>query len=350
MTPVVQSRIGNRGTCFRAALASILNLREDQVPDFPQANQDPGVNRFLAKYGLRYEQRPITDPAPAGWGTVEGTSPRGGEHACVRYGGKLVWDPHPQDSTGQGLVEKKTWGVLMPVSEEVMPVGDVREFVVRETPKGWVVFEDGLSGYPFPTKEKAVKHAEGIAAIRTVNGQRAPVRVEAKDVAPVGDATRGKDGELSRSLWPALERAQEKFLEVRKAGWASGDSKYEKAYREFQKAKLAFEDARFDENQTHQRRAKDSVLSNTALLLAALWAWYRSRMDAPALEPRNWDLNNYVPRQRAFDGSKFEWKCPKCGQAFTGESSDPLEDRAWHHLETVHNDESTLVKIHRNTE
>jgi len=47
--------------------------------------------------------------------------------------------------------------------------------------------------------------------------------------------------------------------------------------------------------------SKDGVLSNTALLLAALWAWYRGRMDEP-VSPRNWDLNRYVPRQRAFDG------------------------------------------------
>ena len=46
--------------------------------------------------------------------------------------------------------------------------------------------------------------------------------------------------------------------------------------------------------------------------------------------------------------SKYEWKCPKCSQVFTGENSDALEDRAWYHLERVHQDNSVLVKIHRN--
>jgi hypothetical protein len=50
-----------------------------------------------------------------------------------------------------------------------------------------------------------------------------------------------------------------------------------------------------------KKKATDGALSNTALLLAALWAWYRQRMDEPAQQPRNWDLNSYVPRRRAFD-------------------------------------------------
>ena len=31
---------------------------------------------------------------------------------------------------------------------------------------GWIVIEDGRLGYPFPTKEQAIKHAEGLKAIR----------------------------------------------------------------------------------------------------------------------------------------------------------------------------------------
>jgi hypothetical protein len=37
------------------------------------------------------------------------------------------------------------------------------------------------------------------------------------------------------------------------------------------------------------------------MLLAALWAWYRSRMDEPAQQLRNYDLTTYTPRQRMLD-------------------------------------------------
>ena len=54
---------------------------------------------------------------------------------------------------------------------------DAREFVVKQTSKGWLVFEDGQPGYPFPTKEKAVQHAKAVAEIRKVGGLVAPVRI-----------------------------------------------------------------------------------------------------------------------------------------------------------------------------
>ena len=118
MRKVTQSRTGNRGTCFRSCMASIFNLREQDVPDWPQANEDPGVNRWLAGRGLRYEQVPIDEnaPPPVGWHTIEGTSPRGGQHAIVGHNGRPVWDPHPQDGTGRGLVEPRYWGLLLPAA------------------------------------------------------------------------------------------------------------------------------------------------------------------------------------------------------------------------------------------
>ena len=116
MIPRVQSRIGENGTCFRASLASVLNLKESRVPDFPECNCDPGVDEFLAPRGLRYEEYPITDPAPRGYHIILGTSWRGGQHAVVGLNGKLVHDPHPaEDDPRRGLVEPKSWGVLEPL-------------------------------------------------------------------------------------------------------------------------------------------------------------------------------------------------------------------------------------------
>ena len=113
MRRVVQSRTGEEGTCFRACLASLLNLPESQIPDFPDANEDPYVNTFLAKHGLHYEEIPY-DAAnpPVGLYLLLGISPRGGMHVVIEKDGKLVWDTHPQDSTGRGIVEPLKYGVL----------------------------------------------------------------------------------------------------------------------------------------------------------------------------------------------------------------------------------------------
>ena len=119
MKGVVQSRTGNNGTCFRACLATLLGLKESQVPDFPDANLDPYVNKWLQGRGLRYEEIPADRALPpTGEHLALGISPRGGDHAVVYRNGKLAWDPHPQDGTGRGLVEIKRWGLLMPVAKD----------------------------------------------------------------------------------------------------------------------------------------------------------------------------------------------------------------------------------------
>ena len=120
MIPQVQSRIGERGTCFRTCIASLLNLREADVPDFPEANLDPGVNKFLRQYGLTYKEIPAEDDnAPIGLHLALGTSPRGGQHAVVAKDGKLLHDPHPvNDDPRRGLVDTKAYGLLLPLKRE----------------------------------------------------------------------------------------------------------------------------------------------------------------------------------------------------------------------------------------
>ena len=126
MIPVVQSRMGKRnGTCFRAALASILELGEQDVPDFGGDDPDEAVywgrvDSWLAGRGLRYKQVPIIKGAapPLGWHTIEGLSPRGGNHAVVGYNGQFVHDPHPSwDDPRRGLVRPSAWGLLLPLSK-----------------------------------------------------------------------------------------------------------------------------------------------------------------------------------------------------------------------------------------
>ncbi len=113
----MQSRTGADGTCFRACLASILDLREDDVPDFTDEDFLGQANKFLAGHGLSYRRVPMYKK-PVGWSTIEGVSPRGGLHACVAHDGELIWDPHPiEDGTGQGLVEPRYYGLLESIED-----------------------------------------------------------------------------------------------------------------------------------------------------------------------------------------------------------------------------------------
>ena len=167
MIPQVQSRIGEHGTCFRTCLASLLNLEEKQVPDFKEANLDPGVDKFLRQYGLRYEEVPINldDPTPLGLHLALGTSPRGGQHAVVAENGKLLHDPHPQDGTGRGLTDVKAYGLLLPLKgrakdmssnphnfcrqELVRVMADVRKVFTQDEIKNACVYEGDRKNFAF---------------------------------------------------------------------------------------------------------------------------------------------------------------------------------------------------------
>jgi hypothetical protein len=122
MTPVTQTRVGEEvGNCFAACLASILDLEMADIPEF-STDEDlwlHDVQQWLATRGLYYVQMAPTDPGLQSafengtlYHTIEGTSPRGGQHACVGENGEIVWDPHPNDGTGHGLVGVECFGLL----------------------------------------------------------------------------------------------------------------------------------------------------------------------------------------------------------------------------------------------
>ena len=127
MTEVTQTRTGKtNGNCFAACLASILELPLTSIPDFSGAGEGwlKQVADFLEPMGLLYVQVDAdaaeSDPILKimfGRGetfhTVEGVSPRGGQHACVGRNGVIVFDPHPQDGTGRGLKKIETFGFLV---------------------------------------------------------------------------------------------------------------------------------------------------------------------------------------------------------------------------------------------
>lgn len=112
MKPQTQSRVGKRGRCFNACLASLLEIPELQVPDFDDDNYEASVDNFLKKYGVYY-RHVSTAIKPIGFHVIEGKSPRGGLHAVVGKDGSIVHDPHPHDGTGRGLVRVDKYGVLI---------------------------------------------------------------------------------------------------------------------------------------------------------------------------------------------------------------------------------------------
>lgn len=112
MQPVTQSRVGKNGRCLNACVASLLEIPEASVPDFSDEEWNRELDDFLAPYGLYY-RHVSTSVAPLGYHIIEGLSPRGGLHAVVGLDGAVVWDPHPQDGTGRGLVRTDRYGLLI---------------------------------------------------------------------------------------------------------------------------------------------------------------------------------------------------------------------------------------------
>jgi hypothetical protein len=118
--PVMQTKIGeDHGNCFEACMASILEIPIYRVPDFPRDDTEfiQALEDFLLQYGLFYLQVETNDPVMKvafkrgdAWHVIEGTSERGGPHACVGLNGKLVHDPHPG---GHGLVDTDCFGLLV---------------------------------------------------------------------------------------------------------------------------------------------------------------------------------------------------------------------------------------------
>lgn len=127
MKPVTQTIVGvgnRRANCLMAAVASILEVSVESMPDVADAE-----DRGLAWYGtlrdalapfhlvpVLYDQLSAAFPpiAPAGYHIACGLSPRQQEdHAVVAFDGRVVHDPHPSgDGLRDGLV--RWWILLLP--------------------------------------------------------------------------------------------------------------------------------------------------------------------------------------------------------------------------------------------
>lgn len=110
MKPVDQTRFGNPGgNCFQAALASILELSLDDVPDFCNQNWEGNwasdLNDWLYDRGL-FSLEIDLEHVDANWidwtiancyclASVASATTEGATHAVVYYKGRVIHDPHP---------------------------------------------------------------------------------------------------------------------------------------------------------------------------------------------------------------------------------------------------------------
>ena len=122
MTPVeqrlfagVKARIP--GDCFKACIASILELQYEEVPHFLLYGEQwcHVFNIWLIEKGLVCESRDAYQkkepPKPYdGYHIVGGMGTRGHRHAVIAYKDELVFDPHPDKTFILPHSEKKSMG------------------------------------------------------------------------------------------------------------------------------------------------------------------------------------------------------------------------------------------------
>ena len=122
MQPVDQC---TKDDCFAACIASILEIRGDQIPNFcggstPNENWLFEADKWLREnYGLTILGfRPRGESAvysmPGVYHIMSGQSPRGLLHSVVAFQGKMVHDPHPSK---EGIEEPTEYDFLFPADE-----------------------------------------------------------------------------------------------------------------------------------------------------------------------------------------------------------------------------------------
>lgn len=117
MIPVMQTKFGMPdGNCFDAALASILELDLENIPDF--GKDDNWYGKFSGYMIENWGLQPIDiiistwDKKPKGFHLINGKSPRGDyDHTIVGYKGKAVHDPYPDGNCK--LETRKTYTVFI---------------------------------------------------------------------------------------------------------------------------------------------------------------------------------------------------------------------------------------------
>jgi len=109
MRPVLQTRVGRRGNCYQACVASILEVPIDEVPDQALGRTPEeyvhilrgwlaprGLSLIAATLGPYTPEELLPELWHAGyWIAGIATNSRDLDHAVVMRGNTVVWDPHP---------------------------------------------------------------------------------------------------------------------------------------------------------------------------------------------------------------------------------------------------------------
>lgn len=135
MRPVRQTILhdpknGMYGNCVQATIASLMELKIEEVPHFCDGpnpkNWNKSLNEWLRSFGLSYF---MVNP-DINWRTsfpgvnnlyheIFGPSPRdpiNTYHSVVGCNGKIVFDPHPSDDGLSGSIEDWTYGFLVKIN------------------------------------------------------------------------------------------------------------------------------------------------------------------------------------------------------------------------------------------
>lgn len=102
------------GNCFSACIASLLELRIEDVPYFMDSSRWwEDFETWLLPLGYFPLLVPLDGEwAPPGLHVLSGTSERGARHSVVARGREIVHDPHPGRA---GLVTRDRTVVLVPL-------------------------------------------------------------------------------------------------------------------------------------------------------------------------------------------------------------------------------------------
>ena len=95
MTPVDQTKFGpQKGDCMSAAVASILEVPLEDVPNLCGDRWLQKLQRWLRKRGRKPVVLDEWPEGRRGYGIGMGMSPRGIRHAVVVRGGTMAHDPY----------------------------------------------------------------------------------------------------------------------------------------------------------------------------------------------------------------------------------------------------------------
>lgn len=142
MKPVYQTIMSAPyGNCMQAAIASILELPLNDVPNFVVSGDlwAEALDEFLAAYGLQSLRIDVCNGwVPAGWHLIDGPSKRGPFwHTLVAYQGNPVHDPYKYGHCE--LEEYKEWTLFVALldggDDDPEPTG-VPTFLTRPETEG----------------------------------------------------------------------------------------------------------------------------------------------------------------------------------------------------------------------